>query len=135
MAAQIRAASLAGSLRSDFAARLVNVTSSTHRVYAHSERPQTRGGGFQDTGQHAGIDGRDSPVNSSRRASGRGRRRGRRPLRALAHLHRSGVQDVTRLRAHPLVNPSIPIHGLIYDVRTGRLREVEAASAAGRARG
>jgi len=47
----------------------------------------------------------------------------------------AGVQDVTRLRAHPLVNPAIPIHGLIYDVRTGRLREVEAASAAGRARG
>jgi carbonic anhydrase len=44
------------------------------------------------------------------------------------------VDDVTRLREHPLVNPSIPIHGLVYDVRTGRLTEVEAASAAGRAR-
>jgi len=45
------------------------------------------------------------------------------------------VADVTRLRAHPLVNPSIPIHGLIYDVRSGRLHEVEAATAAGRALG
>ncbi|MFP4125317.1 MAG: beta-class carbonic anhydrase [Alphaproteobacteria bacterium] len=42
------------------------------------------------------------------------------------------VADVIRLRAHPLVNPSIPIQGLIYDVTTGRLREVEAASVAGR---
>jgi carbonic anhydrase len=45
------------------------------------------------------------------------------------------VADVTRLREHPLVNPSIPIHGLIYDVHTGRLHEVEAATAVGRARG
>jgi len=45
------------------------------------------------------------------------------------------VSDVTRLREHPLVNPSIPIHGLIYDVHTGRLHEVEAATAAGRALG
>jgi len=45
------------------------------------------------------------------------------------------VEDVTRIREHPLVNPSIPIHGLIYDVHTGRLHEVEAATAAGRARG
>ena len=45
------------------------------------------------------------------------------------------VADVTRLREHPLVNPSIPIHGFIYDVHTGRLHEVESATAAGRARG
>mgnify|MGYP006272427649 CR=1 FL=1 len=45
------------------------------------------------------------------------------------------TDDVARIRAHPLVNPSIPIHGFIYDVRTGRLREVDAASAAGRAQG
>jgi carbonic anhydrase len=45
------------------------------------------------------------------------------------------VADVARLRAHPLVNPSIPIHGLVYDVHTGRLHEVEQASAVGRARG
>lgn len=45
------------------------------------------------------------------------------------------VEDVTRIREHPLVNPSIPIHGFIYDVHTGRLHEVDAATAAGRARG
>jgi carbonic anhydrase len=41
------------------------------------------------------------------------------------------VEDVTRLRRHPLVNPSIPIHGLIYDVTTGRLHEVPGAAEAG----
>ena len=45
------------------------------------------------------------------------------------------VEDVMRIRAHPLVNPAIPVFGYVYDVRTGRLEEVEAASAAGRPRG
>ncbi len=42
------------------------------------------------------------------------------------------TEDVSRIREHPLVNPSIPIHGCIYDVATGRLHEVDAASAIGR---
>ena len=42
------------------------------------------------------------------------------------------VEDVTRIRAHPLVNPAIPIYGYVYDVRTGRMNEVKAATAAGR---
>lgn len=42
--------------------------------------------------------------------------------------------DVTRIRNHPLVPGSIPIHGFIYDVRTGRLIEVPEATEAGRAR-
>lgn len=42
------------------------------------------------------------------------------------------VEDVMRIRAHPMVNPSIPVFGYVYDVRTGRLNEVAAASAAGR---
>ena len=37
-------------------------------------------------------------------------------------------EDVGRIRAHPLVSPSIPIHGFIYDVKTGRLVDVEGAS-------
>jgi carbonic anhydrase len=40
--------------------------------------------------------------------------------------------DVRRIREHPLVPKSIPIYGYIYDVRTGRLEEVNAASEAGR---
>jgi carbonic anhydrase len=48
-------------------------------------------------------------------------------------LARSVVDDVRRIRNHPLVPKDIPIYGYIYDVKTGRLNEVEAASAAGRA--
>jgi carbonic anhydrase len=45
----------------------------------------------------------------------------------------SVAQDVRRIREHPLVPKSIPIHGYVYDVHTGRLNEVKQASAAGRA--
>ena len=45
----------------------------------------------------------------------------------------SVVEDVTRIRAHPLVPPGIPIYGYVYDVTTGRLVEVPDATAAGRA--
>lgn len=45
----------------------------------------------------------------------------------------SVVDDVRRLRKHPLVPPWIPIQGLLYDVRTGALRLVEAAAAVGAA--
>ena len=44
------------------------------------------------------------------------------------------VEDVTRIRNHPLVNPEVAIYGYIYDVRTGRLNEVPEATAAGRPR-
>jgi carbonic anhydrase len=42
------------------------------------------------------------------------------------------VEDVTRIRNHPLVPTRIPIHGYIYDVRTGQLIEVPDATDAGR---
>lgn len=45
----------------------------------------------------------------------------------------SVVADVTRLRNHPLVPRDIPIYGLIYDVKTGRLAEVPQATAIGKA--
>ena len=45
---------------------------------------------------------------------------------------RSVVEDVTRIRRHPLVPKDIPIYGYIYDVKTGRLVEVPEATAAGR---
>jgi carbonic anhydrase len=41
------------------------------------------------------------------------------------------VDDVERIRNHPLVPKSIPIYGFIYDVRSGKLLEVEAANAVG----
>jgi len=44
----------------------------------------------------------------------------------------SVVQDVRRIREHPLTPNHIPIYGFIYDVKTGRLNEVAAASEAGR---
>lgn len=47
---------------------------------------------------------------------------------------RAVAEDVTRIRAHPLVNPAIPVFGYIYDVKTGRLEEIAAASEAGRPR-
>ena len=46
----------------------------------------------------------------------------------------SVVADVTRIRNHPLVPGSIPIYGLVYDAKTGRLVEVPEASAAGKPR-
>jgi carbonic anhydrase len=42
------------------------------------------------------------------------------------------TDDVRRIREHPLVPSRIPIYGYIYDVKTGRLVEVPAATEAGR---
>ncbi|MGA7312863.1 MAG: carbonic anhydrase [Silvibacterium sp.] len=44
------------------------------------------------------------------------------------------VDDVLRIRSHPLVPPSIPIYGYVYDVKSGKLMEVEAATKAGAAK-
>ncbi len=43
----------------------------------------------------------------------------------------SVVEDVTRIRSHPLVPGDIPVYGYIYDVATGRLVEVTEATKAG----
>ena len=45
----------------------------------------------------------------------------------------SVVDDVSRIRAHPLVPSGIPIYGYVYDVKTGRLVEVPEATAIGQA--
>jgi carbonic anhydrase len=45
----------------------------------------------------------------------------------------SVLDDVERIRSHPLVPATIPIYGYVYDVKTGRLNEVRAATEAGRA--
>ena len=48
---------------------------------------------------------------------------------------RSVVEDVTRIRNHPLVPGDIPIYGYIYDVKTGRLQEIAEATEAGKPKG
>jgi carbonic anhydrase len=47
------------------------------------------------------------------------------------NLEQSVVDDVTRIRSHPLVPRGIPIYGYLYDVRSGRLVEVADATSAG----
>ncbi len=49
----------------------------------------------------------------------------------IADSTQSVVEDVRRIRNHPLVPGDIPIYGYIYDVKTGRLEEVPEATAAG----
>lgn len=45
----------------------------------------------------------------------------------------SVLEDVKRIRHHPLVPADIPIYGYIYNVKTGRLMEVAEAMEAGKA--
>ena len=51
----------------------------------------------------------------------------------IADAEGSVVEDVSRIRNHPLVPANIPVYGYIYDVRSGRLVEVPEATKAGRA--
>jgi carbonic anhydrase len=46
---------------------------------------------------------------------------------------KSVAADVQRIRSHPLVPREIPIYGYVYDVTTGKLVEVPAATVAGKA--
>ncbi|HXM61313.1 MAG TPA: carbonic anhydrase [Terriglobales bacterium] len=43
------------------------------------------------------------------------------------------IDDVERIRTHPLVPKSIPIYGFVYDVHSGKLIEVEGAQDVGKA--
>jgi carbonic anhydrase len=52
----------------------------------------------------------------------------------ISDQHQSVIDDVRRIREHPLVPRRIPIYGLIYQVETGVLGEIEEASAVGAAR-
>ncbi|HSD84933.1 MAG TPA: carbonic anhydrase [Anaerolineae bacterium] len=45
---------------------------------------------------------------------------------------KSVAEDVTRIRHHPLVPGDIVLYGYIYDVKTGKLVEVPAATQAGK---
>jgi carbonic anhydrase len=52
--------------------------------------------------------------------------------RSFAELAQQVTHDVRRIRAHPLVDPSVAIRGYIYDTHAARLIEVQAASEIGR---
>ena len=51
----------------------------------------------------------------------------------IADRNKAVVEDVQRIRRHPLVPRSIPIHGFIYEVESGRLVAVPVAAEAGAA--
>ena len=51
----------------------------------------------------------------------------------IADQKQSVIDDVERIRNHPLVPRTIPINGFIYDVHSGKLLEVEGAQEAGKA--
>jgi carbonic anhydrase len=51
----------------------------------------------------------------------------------IADQKQAVADDVLRIRNHPLVPRSIPIYGYVYDVKSGKLIEVEAATEAGKA--
>ncbi len=46
---------------------------------------------------------------------------------------KSVIEDVERIRNHPLVPRNIPIYGYIFDVKTGKLIEVPEATEKGKA--
>jgi carbonic anhydrase len=51
----------------------------------------------------------------------------------IADRNKSVVEDIQRIRRHPLVPKNIPIHGFVYEVETGKLLEVPGAKEAGAA--
>jgi carbonic anhydrase len=55
------------------------------------------------------------------------------PFLTFKSLEDSVVEDVKRIRNHPLVPKDIPVYGYYYDVKTGKLVEVEKATNIGRA--
>jgi carbonic anhydrase len=51
----------------------------------------------------------------------------------IAEQSQSVIDDVDRIRSHPLVPGDIAIYGYVYDVATGRLNEVQEATLRGAA--
>ena len=51
----------------------------------------------------------------------------------ISNQSQSILEDVKRIKSHPLVPSYIPVYGYIYDVKTGKLIEVPDAIEAGRA--
>ncbi len=46
------------------------------------------------------------------------------PLLPFPDLEANLRLQVERIRSHPWLKPDVPVHGLVYEVETGRLREV-----------
>ncbi len=51
----------------------------------------------------------------------------------ISNQAQSILQDVERIKSHPLVPSYIPVYGYIYDVKTGKLIEIPEATEAGQA--
>jgi carbonic anhydrase len=43
------------------------------------------------------------------------------------------IDDVKKIRNHPLIPKNIPVYGYLYDVRTGKLEEIKEATEIGKA--
>jgi carbonic anhydrase len=54
------------------------------------------------------------------------------PFLTFKNLEDSVIEDVKRIRNHPLVPKDIPVYGYYYDVKTGKLVEVPEATKIGR---
>ena len=52
----------------------------------------------------------------------------------ISNRNKAVVEDVERIRRHPLVPKNIPIYGYVYEVETGKLIEIPEATAAGAAK-
>ena len=50
----------------------------------------------------------------------------------ISNLAGSVIEDVQKIKNHPLVPKDIPIYGYIYEVETGKLVEVPEATEAGK---
>ncbi len=51
----------------------------------------------------------------------------------IKNLETSVLNDVKRIRKHPLVSKTISIYGFIFDVKSGKIIEVPGANEAGKA--
>ncbi len=51
----------------------------------------------------------------------------------ISNLEESVIEDVVRIKNHPLVPAEIPVYGYIYDCKSGKLIEVPEATQAGKA--
>lgn len=49
----------------------------------------------------------------------------------ISNNEKSVIEDVVRIRSHPLVPADVPIYGYIYDCKTGQLIEVSKATEVG----
>lgn len=78
------------------------------------ETAQLTASGFKDVGKGPGSDAARSI-----------------DFLTIADRNAAVVEDVQRIRNHPLIPRSIPIYGYIYDVHSGKLLEVPGAQTAG----